>query len=144
MPRNKPSAASALTAADWAAKFAAIKVRPDGVTPCYGEITRVAALKPRVAYETLRRRYAAGQPAILKPGSQPALGPLEADLKEWLLASQSRNAGFCAMTVRLKARELAEAAGIQWAFKATSQWLLGFMRRNCLALKSGQFVCTEE
>ena len=45
-----------LAPAQWQAKFDAIRVKEDGQTPCYLEISRVANLQPCVSHETLRRR----------------------------------------------------------------------------------------
>lgn len=133
-------AARDLAVEDWKAKFAAIRVKKDGVTPCYGEISRVAALKPRVPFETLRRRFEKGQTGLLKSGAAPALGELEGALKQWLCDYKSLGVNLYEKKVRQKAVELAVAAGIKWDFKASKNWLDAFLRRNGLKLLAGQFM----
>lgn len=129
-----------LAPAQWKAKFEATKVKEDGKTPCYGEISRVANLQPRVAHETLRRRYLEGQAGVLKSGAQPALGCLEKDLYVWLKIYKSLGVNIYERTVREKATGQVKAAGIKWDFKASKSWLDGFLRRHELNLRHGQFL----
>ena len=129
-----------LDSQQWKAKFDAIIMKEDGITPRYGEISRAAKLAPRVAFETMRRRFVTLQSAELKPGATPALGSLEKDLKEWLRVYCTLGVVIYQKTVREKAVELAKAAGIEWGFKASKSWLNGFLARNSMKLREGQLM----
>lgn len=126
-----------LAPAQWKAKFEAIKVKEDGKTPCYGEISRVANLQPRVSSRDPPEAVYGSQAGVLKSGAQPALGALEKDLYVWLKNYMSLGVNIYERTVQEKAAELAKAAGIKWDFKASKSWLDGFLRRHELNLRNG-------
>lgn len=73
-----------LTTEQWLAKFAAVKLKPDGKTPEYGEITRVANMDPAVSKSTFNHRWNTKDSRETAFGPAPALGVLEADMIQWI------------------------------------------------------------
>ena len=133
-------AASDLAPCDWQAKFDAIKVDSVTKAPLWGEISRVAALVPAVAKETLRRRYAERDISATKMGPSPTLGVYEEDMVEYLKAYKSMGVHVYHGIVCDKARRLSKAAGIEWDFVASRPWLDAFCARHGLDLRKGQFL----
>jgi len=73
-----------LTTEQWLAKFAAVKLKPDGKTPEFGEITRVANMYPAVSKSTFNHRWNTKDSRETAFGPAPALGVLEADMIQWI------------------------------------------------------------
>lgn len=125
---------------DWAHKFEQVKLRPDGVTPARGEISRVARLVPVVPKNTLRLRFASRNMSTTKMGPEPTLGQLEEPLLEWLKCYIDISVHVYTGVVREKARKLAIAAGGDGSFVASPVWLDAFCKRHGLNIRQGQFL----
>jgi hypothetical protein len=132
------TAAKDLTSDQWPAKFAAVKLKDDGKTPLYGEITRVAALDPAVSTSTFHSRWKAACAKSTTMGPPPSLGPLEELLYAWLLKCESWGVHVTVAAMKTKALEVAKVANIGWEFKATDTWVNRFCHRHGVKLREGQ------
>ena len=132
-----------LTSEQWQAKFDAVKLKPDGKTPEYGEITRVANMVPVVSKSTFNHRFNNKDSRPTMFGPVPALGVLERDLMEWLRDYKSMGVKVPMICFVNKALHVAKMAGIAWDFKASRSFVDGFSARHGINWRSSQWMETE-
>jgi hypothetical protein len=108
-----------LTSELWQAKFDAVKLKTNGKTPEYGEITRMANMDPVVSKSTFNHRFhnKGSRPTMFCP--VPALGVLERDLMEWMRNYKTMGVMVLPICFVNKALRVAKMAGIAWDFKAS-------------------------
>jgi hypothetical protein len=136
-------AAKNLTSEQWLAKFAAVKLKPDGKTPEYGEISRVARMDPAVSTSTFNHRWNEKDSRATMFGPVPALGELEVELMQWLRDYKSMGVKVPMICLVNQAIRVAKMAGIAWDFKASRRWLDGFSARHGIHWRKAQWMETE-
>ena len=132
-----------LTTEQWLAKFAAVKLKPDGKTPEFGEITRVANMYPAVSKSTFNHRWNTKDSRETAFGPAPALGVLEADIIQWIRDYRALGVKLPEIAIVHKALHVAKKAGIAWDFRASRSWLAGFSERSGIKWRLGQWMETE-
>ena len=75
-------------------------------------------------------------------GHKPRWPELEAELADWVEVQRAGGHGVSTVQVRLKAKQMAEAKGIQ-NFAGNPSWCFRFMRRNNLSMRTKTTLCQQ-